>query len=138
MKQFLSKTVFCFLISTFIFSCKSNITNNNYSYKLIKIEKLTNHKLLSYSNNVDTLMVVTKNNITENCIEKKLMKFSLQSNNKIDKLIDNDEEIFFEYFTKVFGNENKKILASTGGPGKNKRRIHSYNSLPYYFENCDY
>ena len=112
MKQFLSKTVFCFLISTFIFSCKSNITNNNYSYKLIKIEKLTNHKLLSYSTNTDTIMIVAKKNTTINCIEKNLMKFSLQSNNKIDKLIDNDEEIFFEYFTKVFGHKNKKISTS--------------------------
>ena len=129
---------YLFLIILFLLvSCKSRFTDNNYSYKLIKIEKLTNHKLLSYSNNVDTLMVVTKNNITVNCIEKNLIKFSLQSNNKIDKLIDNDEEIFFEYFTKVFGNENKKILTSSGIPGKNKRRIHSYNSLPYYFENCD-
>ncbi|MEL1247552.1 hypothetical protein [Flavobacterium helocola] len=129
---------YLFLIILFLLvSCKSRFTDNNYSYKLIKIEKLTNHKLLSYSNNVDTLMVVTKNNITVNCIEKNLIKFSHQSNNKIDKLIDNDEEIFFEYFTKVFGNENKKILTSSGIPGKNKRRIHSYNSLPYYFENCD-
>jgi hypothetical protein len=137
MKQFLSKTVFCFLISTFIFSCKGNITNKNYSYKLIKTEILTNYKLLSYSNNSDTIMIVAKNNITINCIEKNLIKLSLQSNNKIDKLIDNDKEIYFEYFTKLIGNENKKILSSSGSPGKNKRRIHSYNSLPYYFENCD-
>lgn len=131
-------TKFFFLILLFfLLSCKSRFTHNNYSYKLIKIEKLTNHKLLSYSNNLDTLMVVTKNNITENCIEKNLIKLSLQSNNKIGKLIDNDEEIFFEYFTKVIGHKNKKISTSTGSPGKNKRRIHSYNSLPYYFENCD-
>ena len=128
--------LFLFILFSLI-SCKSRFTDNNYSYRLIKTEKLTNHKLLSYSNNVDTLMVVTKNNITENCIEKNLIKLSLQSNNKISKLIDNDEEIFFEYFTKVFGNENKKISTSTGNPGKNKRRIHSYNSLPFYFENCD-
>ena len=71
---------YLFLIILFLLvSCKSRFTDNNYSYKLIKIEKLTNHKLLSYSNNVDTLMVVTKNNITVNCIEKNLIKFSLQS-----------------------------------------------------------
>lgn len=90
---------YLFLIVLFcLLSCKSRFTHINYSYKLIKIEKLTNHKLLSYSNNLDTLMVVTKNNITENCIEKNLIKLSFQSNNKIGKLIDNDEEIFFEYF----------------------------------------
>ncbi|TDR26040.1 hypothetical protein [Flavobacterium cheniae] len=131
-------TKFFFLILLFfLLSCKSHFTNNNYNFKLIKIEKLTNHKLLSYSNNVDTFMVVTKNNISENCIEKNLTKFSIQSNDKINKLIDNDEEIYFEYFTKVLGDENKKISTSTGNLGKNKRRIHSYNSLPYYFENCD-
>jgi hypothetical protein len=127
-----------FIIILFhLLSCKSHDINESYSYKLIKTDKTTNFKVLSYSNKLDTLMVVTKNNVSQNCIEKKLIKLSLQSNNKIDKLIDNDEEIFFEYFTKVFGTENKKILTSSGSPGKNKRRIHSYNSLPYYFENCD-
>ena len=128
---------FFLIILFFLVFCKSRFTDNNYSYKLIKTEKLTNHKLLSYSNNSDTIMIVVKNNININCIEKNLIKLSLQSNNKIDKLIDNDEEIYFEYFTKLIGNENKKILSSSGSPGKNKKRIHSYNSLPYYFENCD-
>jgi hypothetical protein len=138
MKKFLFRTSFIFLLCTIIFSCansKSHDKRKKSTYRLIKTEKLINHKLFSFATNNDTILVVSKNNISPDCIEENLGKISLQNNNKIYMLNDNGEEIIFFYYTE--GNNYVKIRTSSEKPGSPKKQINSYNSLPYFVENCN-
>lgn len=139
MKNLIYRILFFILIFILIFSCaisKTNYTSENYTYLLIKTEKLINHKLLSFASKYDTILIVSKNNISEDCIKKNLVKISLQSNNRIYKLNDSGEEIIFTYYTKGGENNHLKILTSSEKPGSLKKQIFSYNSPPYFVKNC--
>lgn len=139
MTKYMFKYSFLVICLLIVFSCANSKSYNQditQPYRLIKIEKLINYKLLSFATKNDTVLVVAKNGITENCVKENLVNISLQGNNKIYKLNDNGEEIIFTYYTPGGENNSLKIMTSTEKPGSTKRQIFSYNSIPYFVEKC--
>ncbi len=137
MNQSILKPIFYIILVTIVLSCANSKNHKNKSaFRLIKKEKLVNYKLLSYASQFDTVLVVAKNCVKEKYIEENLIYISLQGNNKIDVLNDNGEEISFVYYSKGGENNNLKILTGSGSPGSSKTQIISYNSFPYFIENC--
>lgn len=116
----------------------SKNTDKNTAFRLIKKEQLIAHKLLSYANHYDTVLVVAKNCVKEKYIQENLIYISLQGNSKITDLNANGEKITFVYYSKGGENNSLKFLTGTQIPGSSNRQIISYNSFPYFIQNCSH
>ena len=135
-KNILIISSFIFLTAILFSFSSPTFNHQDFAYQLIKTEKLTEFKLLSFASKIDTILVVSKNDVSLKCIKENLILITLQNNNKIYELNDAGKKIIFEYYTKGGENENLRILTSSEKPGSSSRRIFSYNSLPYFVEKC--
>jgi NhaP-type Na+/H+ and K+/H+ antiporter len=139
MKKLILLILLSFVFSVLFISCANKSSSyelKNSTYRLIKTEKLVEHKLLSFASKSDTILLVTKINVSNKCVTDNLIKLFLQNNNRIQDLNDDGQNINFIYYSKGGENNNLKIITSSVRPGTESKQIFSYNALPYYMEKC--
>ncbi|MEH6538346.1 MAG: hypothetical protein V7719_18260 [Psychroserpens sp.] len=126
---------FIFLLS---FGCK---THENYpkieNYSIFKKEISNEYILLSYSNSIDSILIVSKKAKLKNCKELVIDRNDLLKIKRINKI---NENIGFYHndsiLTQKQGFKIKSGAFKPGAESEGKTIIYSYSGMPYLIEDC--